>query len=195
MRASGTNESIARLSAYRRWPVRRHRHRANSGIGLEAARVFAAKGAHVVFAVRDEKRPGCCGLCDRLHRDLPPRPRRPALSANSSVCQGCAGSVVQRDSAEQAPKIGSAGVEIGSLGSQRSRPATARKTASTRTSRSRRAPTARGAGTPGASIQAEIPGEIQVLTRRTPPVRGLVPSTVVADRNRGITRVLGTPRQ
>jgi NAD(P)-dependent dehydrogenase (short-subunit alcohol dehydrogenase family) len=29
---------------------------ANSGIGLEAARVFAAKGAHVVFAVRDEKR-------------------------------------------------------------------------------------------------------------------------------------------
>ena len=27
---------------------------ANSGIGLEAARVFAAKGAHVVFAVRDE---------------------------------------------------------------------------------------------------------------------------------------------
>jgi len=29
---------------------------ANSGIGLEAARVFAAKGAHVVFAVRDEER-------------------------------------------------------------------------------------------------------------------------------------------
>jgi NAD(P)-dependent dehydrogenase (short-subunit alcohol dehydrogenase family) len=29
---------------------------ANSGIGLEAARVLAAKGAHVVFAVRDEKR-------------------------------------------------------------------------------------------------------------------------------------------
>lgn len=29
---------------------------ANSGIGLEAARVFAAKGAHVVFAVRDLKR-------------------------------------------------------------------------------------------------------------------------------------------
>ncbi|MGC5172194.1 oxidoreductase [Microbacterium sp. DT81.1] len=29
---------------------------ANSGIGLEAARVFAAKEAHVVFAVRDEKR-------------------------------------------------------------------------------------------------------------------------------------------
>ncbi|MBC7760234.1 MAG: SDR family NAD(P)-dependent oxidoreductase [Candidatus Saccharibacteria bacterium] len=29
---------------------------ANSGIGLEAARVFAAKGAHVVFAVRDEKK-------------------------------------------------------------------------------------------------------------------------------------------
>jgi NAD(P)-dependent dehydrogenase (short-subunit alcohol dehydrogenase family) len=29
---------------------------ANSGIGLEAARVFAAKGAHVVFAVRDETR-------------------------------------------------------------------------------------------------------------------------------------------
>ena len=29
---------------------------ANSGIGLEAARVFAEKGAHVVFAVRDEKR-------------------------------------------------------------------------------------------------------------------------------------------
>jgi NAD(P)-dependent dehydrogenase (short-subunit alcohol dehydrogenase family) len=29
---------------------------ANSGIGLEAARVFAAKGAHVVLAVRDEKR-------------------------------------------------------------------------------------------------------------------------------------------
>lgn len=26
---------------------------ANSGIGLEAARVFAAKGAHVMFAVRD----------------------------------------------------------------------------------------------------------------------------------------------
>ncbi|MCU1441600.1 MAG: putative oxidoreductase, short-chain dehydrogenase/reductase family [Rhodoglobus sp.] len=29
---------------------------ANSGIGLEAARAFAAHGAHVVFAVRDEKR-------------------------------------------------------------------------------------------------------------------------------------------
>jgi NAD(P)-dependent dehydrogenase (short-subunit alcohol dehydrogenase family) len=29
---------------------------ANSGIGLEAARVFAAKGAHVVFAVRDVKK-------------------------------------------------------------------------------------------------------------------------------------------
>jgi NAD(P)-dependent dehydrogenase (short-subunit alcohol dehydrogenase family) len=29
---------------------------ANSGIGLEASRVFAAKGAHVVFAVRDEQR-------------------------------------------------------------------------------------------------------------------------------------------
>ena len=29
---------------------------ANSGIGLEAARVFTAKGAHVVFAVRDEKK-------------------------------------------------------------------------------------------------------------------------------------------
>jgi len=29
---------------------------ANSGIGIGAARVFAAKGAHVVFAVRDEKR-------------------------------------------------------------------------------------------------------------------------------------------
>lgn len=29
---------------------------ANSGIGLEAARVFAAKGAHVVLAVRDEVR-------------------------------------------------------------------------------------------------------------------------------------------
>ena len=29
---------------------------ANSGIGLEAARVFAAKDAHVVFAVRDEKK-------------------------------------------------------------------------------------------------------------------------------------------
>ncbi len=29
---------------------------ANSGIGLESARVFAAKGAHVVFAVRDEKK-------------------------------------------------------------------------------------------------------------------------------------------
>jgi len=29
---------------------------ANSGIGLEAARVFAAKGTHVVFAVRDEKK-------------------------------------------------------------------------------------------------------------------------------------------
>ena len=29
---------------------------ANSGIGLEAARVFAAKGAHVVFAVGDEKK-------------------------------------------------------------------------------------------------------------------------------------------
>lgn len=29
---------------------------ANSGIGLEAARVFAAKGAHVVFAVRDLRR-------------------------------------------------------------------------------------------------------------------------------------------
>ena len=29
---------------------------ANSGIGLEAARVFAAKGAHVVLAVRDEKK-------------------------------------------------------------------------------------------------------------------------------------------
>ncbi|MCU1424724.1 MAG: putative oxidoreductase, short-chain dehydrogenase/reductase family [Microbacteriaceae bacterium] len=29
---------------------------ANSGIGLEAARVFAAKGAHVVLAVRDEAR-------------------------------------------------------------------------------------------------------------------------------------------
>jgi NAD(P)-dependent dehydrogenase (short-subunit alcohol dehydrogenase family) len=29
---------------------------ANSGIGLEAARVFAAKDAHVVLAVRDEKR-------------------------------------------------------------------------------------------------------------------------------------------
>jgi NAD(P)-dependent dehydrogenase (short-subunit alcohol dehydrogenase family) len=29
---------------------------ANSGIGLEAARVFAAKGAHVVFAVRDENK-------------------------------------------------------------------------------------------------------------------------------------------
>ena len=29
---------------------------ANSGIGLEAARVFAAWGAHVVFAVRDEKK-------------------------------------------------------------------------------------------------------------------------------------------
>ena len=29
---------------------------ANSGIGLEAARAFAAKGAHVVFAVRDETR-------------------------------------------------------------------------------------------------------------------------------------------
>ncbi len=29
---------------------------ANSGIGLEAARVFAAKGAHVVLAVRDEQR-------------------------------------------------------------------------------------------------------------------------------------------
>ncbi|GAA1980039.1 oxidoreductase [Microbacterium pumilum] len=29
---------------------------ANSGIGLETARVFAAKGAHVVFAVRDETR-------------------------------------------------------------------------------------------------------------------------------------------
>ena len=29
---------------------------ANSGIGLEAARVFAAKGAHVVLAVRDENK-------------------------------------------------------------------------------------------------------------------------------------------
>ncbi len=29
---------------------------ANSGIGLEASRAFAAKGAHVVFAVRDEKK-------------------------------------------------------------------------------------------------------------------------------------------
>lgn len=29
---------------------------ASSGIGLEAARVFAAKGAQVVFAVRDEKK-------------------------------------------------------------------------------------------------------------------------------------------
>ena len=29
---------------------------ANSGIGLEAARVFAAKGAHVVFAVREENK-------------------------------------------------------------------------------------------------------------------------------------------
>jgi NAD(P)-dependent dehydrogenase (short-subunit alcohol dehydrogenase family) len=29
---------------------------ANSGIGFEAATVFAAKGAHVVFAVRDEKK-------------------------------------------------------------------------------------------------------------------------------------------
>ena len=29
---------------------------ANSGIGLESARVFAAEGAHVVFAVRDEKK-------------------------------------------------------------------------------------------------------------------------------------------
>ena len=27
---------------------------ANSGMGLESARVFTAKGAHVVFAVRDE---------------------------------------------------------------------------------------------------------------------------------------------
>lgn len=29
---------------------------ANSGIGLEAARVFAAKGAHVMLAVRDTAR-------------------------------------------------------------------------------------------------------------------------------------------
>ena len=30
-------------------------------------------------------------------------------------------------------------------------------------------------------------------SEETPPVRGVVPAAVSADRNRGITRVLGTP--
>ena len=48
---------------------------ANSGIGLEAARMFASKGAHVVFAVRDQTRGGdaaatVTGSTEVRHLDL-----------------------------------------------------------------------------------------------------------------------------
>ena len=53
---------------------------ANSGIGLEATRALAGRGAHVVLAVRDTERGDEAAAVDRrVDRGAPARPGRPGV--------------------------------------------------------------------------------------------------------------------